>query len=173
MCVCVFVTQLVHMFNYVSHWELGPFMNGTVLVVWVVYIYAHRYIIHCRKPKCSRSNVVFSYSLTFSLTQPLRTAVNVGTGPQNIITHPTSPRLLCTLSLQYTALPFFLCRAGGERLGEWTFCKTIGGCCPFYEWIYSLYRTGAQFIVYTVIGTLNKKCLYLSQTLFWRRKTYS
>ena len=34
-------------------------------------------------------------------------------------------------ALQYTALPVFL--AGGERLGEWTFQKTMEDCCPFYE----------------------------------------
>ena len=26
------------------------------------------------------------------------------------------------------------CRQSGEGLGELTFCKTMGGCFPFYEW---------------------------------------
>ena len=47
-------------------------------------------------------------------------------------THPTSSSVL--FSILHLALPSFLYRADGERLGEWTFCKTIGGCCLFYEW---------------------------------------
>ena len=46
--------------------------------------------------------------------------------------HPTSSSLLC--SILHLALPAFLYRADGERLGEWTFCKMIGGCCLFNEW---------------------------------------
>ena len=47
-------------------------------------------------------------------------------------THPTSPRLLCTE--RQVVLSAIYCRVGWKRLGEWTLCKTIGVCFPFYEW---------------------------------------
>ena len=70
-------------------------------------------------------------------------------------THPTSPRLLCTE--RQVVLSAVYCRAGWKRLGEWTFCKTIGGCCPFYEWyiFFASYSPGnTQYIYWNCLSPM-------------------
>ena len=93
-------------------------------------------------------------------------------------THPTSSSLLC--SILHLALPASLYRADGERLGEWTFCNTFGGCCPFYEWYIffglncmdllgrvpmhsRLFTVSTVFIIY-VAELSAEKCTYSRKT---------
>ena len=54
----------------------------------------------------------------------------------NNLTHPTSPRLLCWQLYRRTGSAVY-CRQRGERLGELTFCKTMGVAVCSKSGIYS------------------------------------
>ena len=68
---------------------------------------------------------------------PRRRDSNIPSSYKNL-THPTSPCLLCRQLYRRTGSAVNW-RQSGERLGESNVCKTIGCCCPFYEWyVYSI-----------------------------------
>ena len=121
------------------------------------YAYAARFrVIHTRKTPCAlriyciRKHwmAYFLYTETVTPKNTVYITLRTDSKPHRLTKSPLTQPLpaCCTLSLHSESavqLPVFLYRADEKRLGEWTFCKTMGVTVHSTSDIYSLGNTHA------------------------------